>query len=71
MLDVPLAPEPAAPPVAVVHWVAPFLSQSDGMGAFCARVFDPSLENVGLLQSAMFTVVEPTPGMRYTWSRPA
>src|SRR5262245_50939501 len=55
-----------APPVPVVHWVGPCLSQAAGCGSFLANVLVPSVEKVGLLQErTISTLVGGTtaPGM--------
>lgn len=74
-----LVPEPAfptvvgccAPPVPVVHWVGPCLSQAGGKGAFLAKRFVPSGENVGLLQLWMLMFSTTAPGIFRIWSNAA
>jgi hypothetical protein len=59
----------AAPPVPVVHCVAPCLSHAGGSGAVFASRFVPSLEKVGLLQLVMTMFYTTAPGIFRIWSK--
>ena len=60
-----------APPVPVVHWVGPCLSQAGGYGAVWASRLTPLGENVGLLQDWMLMLCTSAPGILAIWAKPA
>ncbi len=61
--------ETTAPPVPVVHWSGPCLSQAGGKGAVWANRFTPVGENVGLLQLAILMDWTSAPGILAIWSK--
>src|ERR1700677_1909483 len=58
-----------APPVPVVHWMGPCLSQAGGYGAVSASRLKPEGVKVGLLQLWTLMVCTSAPGILAIWAK--